>query len=149
MVKTNFSNTLVTKALVLQAIEELVMNMDGEYTPNVEAYEINGVGITYGDIVEYCEKTREQLAAKSAKAKTYASKKKVEGDEFRAKVKAVLKTDKAQTREEILKYFEEDPEITVAKVGARLTQLVKAGEAEKVEEKFAGGNKKMTYKLVG
>ena len=149
MTKTVFSNTLVTKALVLQAIEEMVKGAEGGYTPNVEAYERDGVGVTYGDIVEYCEKTREQLAAKSEKAKTYASKKKVEGDEFRAKVKAVLTADKAQTREEILKYFEEDPTVTVAKIGARLTQLVKAGEVEKVEEKFAGGAKKMTYKLVG
>ena len=149
MAKTVFSNTLVTKALVLQAIEDMVKNIEGGYTPNVEAYELDGVGVTYGDIVEYCEKTREQLADKAAKAKTYASKRKVEGDEFRAKVKAVLTTDKAMTREEVLKFFEEDPDITIAKVGARLTQLVKAGEVEKTEEKFAGGNKKMTYKLVG
>lgn len=146
MAKTTFSNTLVTKALVLQAIEAMVNDPETGYAPEQEAYDANGVAVLYSDILEYCKVTQEQLAEKAAKAKTKAAEKKAEGDELRERVKAVL-TEEAQTRDQVFANFADEEGLTIAKIGARLTQLVKAGEAEKTLEKTADGSKKMTYKL--
>ena len=97
------------------------------------------------ELVDFITKQIESIDAKAAKAKEKAAEKRAEGDELRAAVKAVL-TEELQTAEEILAQFE-DEELTKAKIVARLTQLVKNGEASKEEVKTEEGKKIMAYKL--
>jgi hypothetical protein len=94
--------------------------------------------------IEFIDKQVELLAAKAAKAQERAAAKKVEGDDLRAAVLAVI-TAEAQTVDEIVAQIE-DPDATRQKVVARLTQLVKAGEIEKDMAKV-DGKKVTTYKI--
>ena len=131
----------VTKAMVLSTIEGYF----AEENRDAVLATVDGLEITAGDIVDYAVKTQDQIAAKAEKAKAYVAKKKVESDELKEAVASVL-TDEFQTREDILAALDADEEITIAKVGARLTALVKAGRAVKEEIKTVTG-KKMGYKL--
>lgn len=93
------------------------------------------------DVVEFCDAQIEALANKAAKAKAKAAEKRAAGDELRAAVEAVL-TNEPQTRDEIFaKIDNEDGELTVAKVTARLTALIKAGVAVKDIVKVEGKSK--------
>ena len=85
------------------------------------------------------------LDAKAEKAKARAAEKRAEGDELRATVKAVL-TNEFQGIEDILPQVEGE-EITKAKIIARLTQLVKAGEVEKAKAKTEDKKEITVYKL--
>lgn len=131
----------VTKAMVLSTIEGYFVEEDKDTVLAT----VDGLEITVGDIVDYAVKTQEQIAAKAEKAKVYVAKKKAESDELREAVASAL-TEEFQTREDILAALDADEEITIAKVGARLTALVKAGRAVKEEMKTVTG-KKMGYKL--
>ena len=133
----------VTKKMVLGAIAGY-FTADG-YDPDEVLAAIDGVEVTAGDVVEYCEKTVEQLDAKAVKAKEYAAKKKVESDELKARI-AELLTEELQTREDILAALDAGEDVTISKVGARLTALVKDGTAVKETMKTVTG-KKMGYKL--
>lgn len=97
------------------------------------------------ELVDFITKQIESIDAKAAKAKEKAAEKRAEGDELRAAVKAVL-TEELQTAETILSQIEGE-ELTKAKIVARLTQLVKNGEASKEEVKTEEGKKIMAYKL--
>ena len=97
------------------------------------------------ELVDFITKQIESIDAKAAKAKEKAAEKRAEGDELRAAVKAVL-TEELQTAETILSQIEGE-ELTKAKIVARLTQLVKNGEASKEEVKTAEGKKVMAYCL--
>lgn len=96
------------------------------------------------DMVAFLDKQVELLASKAEKARAKAAEKKVEGDALRDAVEAVL-TETPQTIAEITAQIEGE-DVTVHKVTARLTQLVKAGivvkEAVKIEK-----SKKMAYRL--
>ena len=131
----------VTKAMVLSTIEGYF----AEENRDTVLAMVDGLEITAGDIVDYAVKTQDQIAAKAEKAKAYVAKKKAESDELREAVAAVL-TEELQTREDILAALDADEDVTIAKVGARLTALVKAGRAVKEEMKTVIG-KKMGYKL--
>lgn len=122
----------ITKAMVLTEIRA-----------QVEAMEFEG-DVTAADVIAYCDTALAQIAAKAEKAKEKAAEKKAEGDELRAAVKAVL-TDELQTREDIFAKIEGE-DLSVAKIGARLTQLVANGEAVKEQVKV-GDRKVMAYKL--
>jgi len=87
----------------------------------------------------------ESINNKAEKAKERAAAKKAEGDELRETVKSVLTND-FQTAEEITAQIN-DEEVSKAKVIARLTQLVKLGEAVKESTKTEDNKSKMTYKL--
>ena len=87
----------------------------------------------------------ESINNKAEKAKERAATKKAEGDELRETVKSVLTND-FQTAEEITSKIN-DEEISKAKVIARLTQLVKLGEAVKESTKTEDNKSKMTYRL--
>ena len=91
---------------------------------NIEGFDLDG-------IVEFCDKEMATLAARAEKAKERAAEKRAQGDELQSAVLAAL-TDEFATRDEITSRVEGD-EVTVAKVGYRLTQLVKAGVAVKDE----------------
>ena len=133
----------VTKAMVLKAIEGYFAAED--YNPDEVIAVADGVNVTAGDIVTYAGKTLDQIAAKAEKSKVYAAKKRAESDELKAEVQAVL-TDELQTREDVLAALDAGEDVTVARVGARLTALVKDGIAVKEEVKTVTG-KKMGYKL--
>lgn len=131
----------ITKAMVLSTIEGYFAEEDKDAVLAI----VDGLKITAGDIVDYAVKTQDQIAAKAEKAKAYVAKKKAESDELKEAVASVL-TDELQTREDILAALDADEDVTIAKVGARLTALVKAGRAVKEEMKTVTG-KKMGYKL--
>ena len=96
------------------------------------------------ELVAFLNKKVDQIDAKAAKAKEKAAEAKVKGDELRDIVASLL-TDEVQTIDAILAQVD-FPEVTKAKVTARLTQLVKAGVAAK--ETVAVDSRKLTaYKL--
>lgn len=95
-------------------------------------------------LVEFINKQITQIEAKAEKARIRAAEKKVAGDELRELVKSVL-TNEFQTADEITNQIEGE-EITKAKVIARLSQLVKNGDAEKTDVKVESRNVK-AYKL--
>lgn len=96
------------------------------------------------ELVAFLTKKVDQIDAKAAKAKEKAADAKVKGDELRDIVAGLL-TEEVQTIDAILAQVD-FPEVTKAKVTARLTQLVKAGVAAK--ETVAVDSRKLTaYKL--
>ena len=101
------------------------------------------------EVVEFCEKEIAALDKKAAKAKETAAKKRAESDELMEVVKSLL-TDEFQTLGDITSQIEGE-DITVAKVTARMTKLVKAEVAVKEEISVEGADgkkhKKMAYKL--
>lgn len=107
---------------------------------------VTGSNVENGeDLVAFIDKQIEQLDNKATKAKEKAAEKKAEGDELRAVVLSVLTSD-FQTIEDIVAQIEGE-DITKAKIVARLTQLVKNGEAKKEQTKNAENKKVMTYAI--
>lgn len=117
----------VTKAMVLEVIGKNVENMtfDGD--------------VTAEDVATFVETTLAQIAAKAEKNKERAAAKRQAGDELREKVLGFV-TEEWQTRDEIAANFE-DEDITVSKVGSRLTQLVNAEVVVKEKQKIDGKDK--------
>ena len=124
--------TVVTKKQYFEALKEMVNGVDtvGEYPA--------------ADVIEFIDKQIAQIDNKAAKAKERAAAKRAEGDELRATIKGVL-TDEFQTADAITEAIG-DEEVTKSKVVARLSQLVKVGEAVKEQNKI-GERQLMTYKL--
>ena len=122
----------ITKAMVLEVIGKNVENMtfDGD--------------VTAEDVTAFVETTLAQIAAKAEKNKERAAAKRQAGDELRAQVLGFV-TEEWQTRDEIAANFD-DEDITPAKVGARLTQLVADGSVVKEKQKIDGKDK-MVYAL--
>ena len=85
----------------------------------------------------FCEKKIAALDARAEKAKERAAAKREAGDELQSLVLNAL-TDEFATRDEITAKVDFE-DISVAKVGYRLTSLVKAGLAEKSETVIPGG----------
>jgi len=100
-------------------------------------------------LVEFCEAEIAALDKKAEKAKERAAVKRAETDELKAVVRDLL-TDELQTRDQIAGQIEGE-DVTVGKVGSRLTALVSDGIAvkEKVSVEGADGKMKqvMGYKL--
>ena len=96
------------------------------------------------EAIEFIEKQIDQLKAKAEKAKSRAEEKKIEGDELREAVANAL-TNEPQTIDAITTTVAEIFDVTKAKVTARLTQLVKLGEATKEQVKI-DNRKVMVYK---
>lgn len=125
----------ITKKEVLNAIYEIVK--DGDEVV------VGDVTVTADDIRDYVDTTIAQLNAKNEKAKVRAAEKRAEGDAFTEKIAAVL-TEDYKTGADITAELD-DPEVTKAKVTARLTQLVKAGRAHKATVKTEDGRKLVAY----
>lgn len=87
-------------------------------------------------LTAFCANEIKLLDKKAAKAKETAAAKKAEKDELCNIVEAVLTTE-FQTRNDIAAQIEGD-DVTVAKVGYRLTKLVELGLAEKTEVSVPG-----------
>ena len=94
--------------------------------------------VTLEDIVAYCENEIALLEKKAEKAKERAAAKKAESDELTDAVKAAL-TNEFETRDVIAARVAETygEDASIAKVGYRITQLVKNGEAEATDIKIA------------
>ena len=97
------------------------------------------------EAIEFIEKQIDQLKAKAEKAKSRAEEKKIEGDELREAVANAL-TNEPQTIDAITTTVAKSFDVTKAKVTARLTQLVKLGEATKEQVKI-DNRKVMVYSL--
>ena len=106
-------------------------------------------GIDTDGIVAFCDKEIATLDTRAEKAKERAAEKRAEGDELQAAVLAAL-TDEPASRQEVTDRIEGE-DVTLAKVGYRLTALVKQGLAVKEEIAVAGvdGKSKMVaaYRL--
>lgn len=108
------------------------------------------------DLVEFCENEIVLLDKKAAKAKETAAAKKTEVDPLTEAIKGALATladDVYATTPEVTAMVSVgDEDITNAKVSYRLSQLVKAGLAEKTEVTVSnaeGKNRKIAgYRLV-
>ena len=97
------------------------------------------------ELVAFVDKQVEAIDSRAAKAKERAASKKVEGDALRAQVEGLL-TNEYQTAEDILAQAQ-GVDLTKGKITARLTQLVKAGVAEKEAVKVED-RKVMGYRLI-
>ena len=93
-------------------------------------------GIDTDGIVAFCDKEIATLDTRAEKAKERAAEKRAEGDELQAAVLAAL-TDELASRQEITDRIEGE-DVTLAKVGYRLTALVKQGLAVKEEIHVTG-----------
>jgi len=120
----------MTKKDYFNAIKEIIEGTDSEIK---------------GELIYFIESQIASIDNKAEKAKERAAAKKAEGDALRDAVKSVLTND-LQTAEEILSQLDGE-ELTVAKVRARLTQLVNLGEAEKADVKTEDNKTKKAYKL--
>ena len=94
------------------------------------------VAVDVDSIVAFCEKEINALATRAEKAKERAAEKRAEGDELQAAVLAAL-TDEPATRQDVTDRVEGE-DVSVAKVGYRLTALVKQGLAVKEEIAVTG-----------
>lgn len=97
--------------------------------------------VTDADIKDFIEKSIAQIDARNEKAKERQAQKKAEGDELRARVKAVLGTEPMKVAEIVAAI--NDPEVTSAKIVSRLTQLVNAGDVVKEDVKVDGRSLKV------
>ncbi len=125
-------------------MEEKKMTKKDYYTlikEMVEKIDIEGKN----ELIEFVDKQISQIEAKAEKAKIRATEKQKAGDELRDRVKSIL-TDELQTADDITAQIG-DENITKAKIIARLTQLVKFGEAEKDDVKTQDGRNVKAYKI--
>lgn len=128
------SITKITKRERFETIAAMAKDMMNE---GIGDYDFEG-------IVEFCEAEIEALANRAAKAKERAAAKRAEGDELQAVVLAALSYN-PQTRQEVFDQVEGE-NISLAKIGYRLSALVKAGKAIKSEVAVTGEDGK-TKKL--
>ena len=95
-------------------------------------------------IVAYCENEKALLANKAVKAKERAAAKKEAGNELRDAIETILTNATApMTREDVLAAIEnaDELELTVAKIGAQISQLVQLDRAHKTTVKVGDKNK--------
>jgi len=89
--------------------------------------------LDHDTLVEFCTKELASLDHKADKAKERAAAKREAGDELQTVVQAALTADFASREDITAKVQETVADATVGKVGYRLTQLIKAGIAQKAE----------------
>ena len=143
--KKSMENAKVTKKEVLNAIVEAVVAGVVDFGAITE-------GKISNDAVQaFAENEIGLLEKKAAKAKAKAAEKKAEADELQVAVQAALTDEFAPIADIAARIEGED--VTVSKVTYRLTQLVKAGIAEKEEIKVSAEGEKtrkiMGYRLAG
>ena len=120
----------ITKAQKYAMIEDILNTVDGE---NVDM------------LIEFVQAEQAALANKAAKAKAKAAEKKTEIDDLGNAVLAVM-TGEPKTRDEIFELVD-FADATIAKVGARLTKLFNAGDADKTEVKAVTASGKKTTRM--
>ena len=122
----------LTKKDILAAIRTEVVGMETVGGVPVEA------------VLEFIDKTVEQIDNKAAKAKEKAAEKKADGDALREEVLSHV-TNEWQTADAITQLIGNE-DITKSKVVARLSQLVRAEVVVKEQQKV-GDAKLMCYRL--
>lgn len=98
------------------------------------------------ELIYFIESQITSIDNKAEKAKERAAVKKAEGDSLREIVKSKL-TDDYQTADDILAQIDE-ADLSIAKVRARLAQLVSLSEAERTDVKTEDGKTRKAYKLI-
>lgn len=124
------------------------------YEAIIKAMETGETNIEPDKIIEFCENEIALLDKKADKAKERAAAKKAEVDELMEKVYAVLSDTEFMTRNAVMDALGDMPEdVSIAKVGARLTKLVGAQKVEKAEQTVANAegkkSKVMGYRKLG
>lgn len=127
----------ITKKNVLMALQAV------NFTEDIN---VDGVVVTPEHISEFLEKSIAQLDNKAAKAAEKAAATRAAGDELKTRIKDVL----GETPMTVVQIVEalDDPEVTNAKVIARASQLVKAGEIFKSDVKTEDNRKLVGYSTV-
>lgn len=122
----------MTKMEKFQAIEDILNTVDGE---NVDM------------LIEFVQAEQAALANKAAKAKAKAAEKKTEIDDLGNAVLGAL-NGTPMTRDEVFALVEDfSADVSIAKVGARLTKLVEAGSVVKSEVKAVTASGKKTTRM--
>ena len=107
----------------------------------------DGNEVTAEALTAFAENEIALLDKKAVKAKERAATKRAEGDELTAAVRAAMSTEEFESIADIAARIEGE-DVTVAKVQYRLTQLVKAGEAEKEQITVPGGEGQKARKIM-
>ena len=116
----------ITKAMVLDMILEGMSDNDA--------------------VVAYCENEKALLAKKAVAAKARAAAKKEKGNDLRDCIEEIIKgATEPMTREMVLASIESDEELTIAKVGAQISQLVQLDRVHKTKVKSDDGKDKVAY----
>lgn len=99
------------------------------------------------DVVAYCDNELALLSKKAEKAKARAAAKKEEGDALRGVIQEILENaTEPMTREMVLGCIDDESgELTPAKIGSRISQLVQLGLASKTTVKTEDGKSKVAY----
>jgi hypothetical protein len=123
------------------------------YEAIAEAMDTGSCKFPADEVKAFCAKEIELLDKKAAKAKERAAEKRAEGDELTDTVAAAL-SDTEFEPISVIAARVDNPDATTAKVTYRLTQLVKAGKAEKQEITIpatdGGKSRKVQgYRLIG
>lgn len=119
------------------------------YEAIIKAMETSETDVEPTKIIEFCENEIALLDKKADKAKERAAAKKAEADELMDKVYAVLSDTEFMTRNAVMDALGDVPEdVSIAKVGARLTKLVGAQKVEKAEQTVANAEGKKS-KVMG
>ena len=122
----------ITKAQKYAMIEDILNTVDGD---NIDM------------LIEFVQAEQAALANKAAKAKAKAAEKKTEIDDLGNAVLGVL-DGTPKTRDEVFALVEDfSNDVSVAKVGARLTRLVDAGLVVKTEVKAVTASGKKTTRM--
>lgn len=104
---------------------------------------LNGT-VDQATLCEFAEKKLAQLDKRNASAQRRAAVKRAEGNEITEGIFGVLSAER-MTREQVAQAY--GSELSVAKVGSRLNQLVEAGRVQKETIKVANAEGKMTNKV--
>ena len=104
---------------------------------------LNGT-VDQATLCEFAEKKLAQLDKRNASAQRRAAVKRAEGNEITEGIFGVLSAER-MTREQVAQAY--GSELSVAKVGSRLNQLVEAGRVQKETIKVANADGKMVNKV--
>lgn len=104
---------------------------------------INGT-ISQKSLVAFAEKKIAQLDKRNASAQRRAAAKRAEGNAITEDIFGILSAER-MTREQVAQAY--GSELSVAKVGSRLNQLVEAGRVQKETVKVANAEGKMVNKV--
>lgn len=105
------------------------------------------VDVTAEQLVEFAINEIGLIDRKNEKSRERAEKKRLEGDELSAAIEAVL-TDEFTSIADIVAKVD-DPDVSVAKAQFRLSQLAKAGRAEKGTITIPAGEGAKARTIVG
>lgn len=95
-------------------------------------------------LCEFAEKKLAQLDKRNASAQRRAAVKRAEGNAITEDIFGILSAER-MTREQVAQAY--GSELSVAKVGSRLNQLVEAGRVQKETIKVANAEGKMVNKV--